>query len=76
MPAWQPYVIYGGITLFWTVVFVVAVVLTRRSLRGVGDPVPDPDETERALHAGAGEPAAADGAQQHGTAPSRAGGAG
>ena len=40
---WQSY-LYFGIVVFWIIIFVVAVVLTRRFLRGVGEPVPNPEE--------------------------------
>jgi hypothetical protein len=38
MPAWiWQAVFYGSIVIFWAIVFFVAVFLTRRSLRGVGE---------------------------------------
>ncbi|HEV7128168.1 MAG TPA: hypothetical protein VGN32_12080 [Ktedonobacterales bacterium] len=51
-----PFLIYGGVVVFWSIIFVVALILTRRSLRGVGEPVPDPEETPTADPATASAP--------------------
>lgn len=45
MPSWvTAAIIYGAIVLFWAIIFAVAVTLTRRSLRGVGEPLAEEAE--------------------------------
>jgi len=42
MPSWiNTAIVYGLIVCFWAIIFGVAVTMTRRSLRGVGEPLPE-----------------------------------
>lgn len=34
-----PWIFYFGVVLFWSIIFVIAVTMTRRSLHGVGEPM-------------------------------------
>jgi hypothetical protein len=38
---WQLLLSLGGVIVFWFIMFLLAIFMTRRALRGVGDPVPE-----------------------------------
>ena len=72
MPSWvTTAIIYGCVVLFWAIIFTIAIIMTRRSLRGVGEPLAE--DTEQSPSASAN--GRVQGAQTQGAGSATTGGA-